>query len=149
MKEQIVKISDSSEETFRIAFGLALEVNEPCLIGLTGEMGVGKTYFAKGFAEGLGVKELITSPTFLGVTESYTGRLPFVHMDFYKKVVTKETINYYLDKKSVLLIEWFENYDLVFGEQINLNTRVYIQYLESNEGNTFDNTRRIIMDSNM
>ena len=146
---RIVKISNSPDETFQIAYKLAMGVSLPIMIGISGELGTGKTVFAKGFAEGLGVKELITSPTFLGVTESYTGRLPFVHMDFYKKVVTKETINYYLDKKSVLLIEWFENYDLVFGEQINLNTRVYIQYLESNEGNTFDNTRRIIMDSNM
>ena len=145
MKEQIVKISDSSEETFRIAFGLALEVNEPCLIGLTGEMGVGKTYFAKGFAEGLGVKELITSPTFLGISESYSGRFPFIHMDFYKKVVPKNLIEHFQRNKSVVLIEWIDNFKNVFKEKLNLDINVLIQYLKDKEGLILENKREIVI----
>ena len=144
MKE-IIKISNSSEETFNIAKELALTVVPPVLIGLSGELGVGKTVFAKGFASGLGVQELITSPTFLGVSESYSGKYPFIHMDFYKKVITSEIIQNYLKSNSIVLIEWFENYDLVFKEKLNFDITVYIQYLKDNHGIILESNTQIIV----
>lgn len=137
------QISNSPEETFNIAFQIASKLNAPCLIGLTGEMGAGKTCFAKGFAEGLGVKELITSPTFLGVSESYSGRMPFVHMDFYKKVVPKNLLDTFLGNKAVVLIEWIENFEAIFNEKLNTDINVLIQYLKDKEGLILDNMREI------
>ncbi len=139
------KISNSPEETFKIAFDLASKISKSCLIGLTGEMGVGKTTFAKGFAEGLGVKELITSPTFLGISESYSGRFPFIHMDFYKKVVPKNLIEHFQKNKGVVLIEWVNNFEAVFKEKLNVDISVLIQYLKGKEGLIFDNKREIII----
>lgn len=122
-------ISKSPNETFNIACEVGSKVQGPMLIGLSGELGSGKTIFAKGLAEGLGVKELITSPSFLGISESYSSKYPFVHMDFYKKVTSKKDIDLYLKKKSVVVIEWIENYKQVFKEEINLDMSVHIQYL--------------------
>ncbi len=143
------KISNSPEETFQIAFELASDINAPCLIGLTGEIGAGKTYFAKGFAEGLWVKELITSPTFLGISESYSGRLPFIHMDFYKKVVPKSLIEHFQKNKAVVLIEWVDNFEAVFKEKLNLDISVLIQYLKDKEGLILENKREIIIESSL
>ncbi len=136
-------ISKSPDDTFKIASELALTINKPVLIGLSGEMGAGKTVFAKGFAHGLDVKELITSPTFLGVSECYSGRMPFIHMDFYKKVIAKKDIEYYLEKKSVILIEWIENFNLVFSDNLSPQISVYIQYLKDKAGNYLNNERQI------
>ena len=147
MKEQIVKISNSPEETFKIAFELASNINKSCLIGLTGEMGVGKTTFAKGFAEGLWVKELITSPTFLGISESYSGRLPFIHMDFYKKVVPKNLIEQFQKNKGVVLIEWVDNFEEIFKEKLKTDINVLIQYLKDKEGLILENKREIILEN--
>ena len=143
---KVVKISNGAEETFEIAKELASKTTYPALIGLTGELGTGKTTFAKGFACGLDIKEFVTSPTFLGISEYYSGKLPFIHMDFYKKVVDIENINSYLKKKSIVLIEWIENFSSVFGNELDCDTRVYIQYLKDDKGNILDNGRQIIID---
>lgn len=144
--KRTIKISNSPDETFQIAKEIAEEVNAPYLIGLNGELGTGKTVFAKGFAEGLKVKELVTSPTFLGVSESYSGRFPFIHMDFYKKVVSKKDIKPYLEKKSIVLIEWCKNYSYVFNDLLNLDMSVYIQYVKDNDKNILENVRQIIIE---
>ena len=147
---EILQISKSPEDTFNIAYDLALKIDKPMLIGLSGEMGSGKTIFAKGFAEGLGVKELITSPTFLGISECYSGKMPFIHMDFYKKVISKKDIEYYLEKKAVILIEWIENFNLVFSDNLSPNISVYIQYskdLNDLKDNYLNNERQIKVES--
>lgn len=51
---------------------------------LDGDLGVGKTVFTKGFAEGLGIDDDITSPTFTIVNEYHSGRIPFYHFDVYR-----------------------------------------------------------------
>src|SRR3990167_2563317 len=100
-----VKLSKSPDDTFQIAYKVALKINAPRLIGLFGELGTGKTLFVKGFANGLGVQELVTSPTFLGISEYYSGKDTLVHMDFYKKVQEEKLIKEYLKKPSIVLIE--------------------------------------------
>lgn len=78
-----------------------------CLIG---DLGVGKTVFTKGFAEGLGIDEHITSPTFTIVNEYYTDKLKFNHFDVYRIDDPDEMyeIGYeeYFYSDSVCLIEW-------------------------------------------
>ena len=142
----VKKVSSSSEETFKIAFDLAVNINTPCLIGLVGELGAGKTCFAKGFAEGLGVKDLVTSPTFLGVSESYSGRIPFIHMDFYKKVIPENLIEQFQKSKGVVLIEWINNFEEVFNKKLKMDISVLIQYLKDKEGLSLENKREIIIE---
>lgn len=145
--KHLLKISKTESETQKIGKDLATKTTSPVIVALTGEMGTGKTIFAKGFASGLGVKELVTSPTFLGVSEYYSGRMPFVHMDFYKKITPLNIVKQFLENGAVILIEWFENYSLVLNEKLEPDLRVYIQYL--NEGDNLTNKRKVIIESSI
>ena len=69
--------SESEQNTFEIAKELGKKVMPGEIYLLEGDLGVGKTVFAKGFACGLGITEPITSPTFTIIQEYETGRLPF------------------------------------------------------------------------
>src|SRR5688572_20985699 len=76
--------SKSPEETFRIAAEFAKNAHPGLVLGLIGDLGAGKTQFAKGFASGLGITERVHSPTFTLVNEYRTGRLPCYHLDLYR-----------------------------------------------------------------
>ena len=77
---------------------------------LEGDLGVGKTVFAKGFALGLGITEPITSPTFTIIQEYEQGRLPFYHFDVYRIADEEEMFELgyesYFFGQGVCLIEW-------------------------------------------
>ena len=75
--------SHSPQQTFDYGSKLAPILEAGDLISLTGELGAGKTVFTKGLAKGLGITEIITSPTFTIISE-YEGRLPFYHFDLYR-----------------------------------------------------------------
>lgn len=95
-------------------FHLAKKLGEKALPGeiylLEGDLGAGKTVFAKGFAEGLGVREPITSPTFTIVQEYEEGRIPLYHFDVYRIADVEEMyeLGYegYFFGEGVCLIEW-------------------------------------------
>ena len=84
------------------------------IIGLSGELGSGKTCFVRGIAEGLGVgKEAwVRSPTFTLINE-YDGRLPLYHIDLYRIGGAKEleelNLRDYLFSDGVAVVEWFEH----------------------------------------
>ena len=104
--------SHSREGTIKFAANLAAKSKPGDVYTLTGDLGVGKTVFAKGFAKGLGVTEPVTSPTFTIVQEYLSGRLPFFHFDVYRIAdpdEMEETGFYdYRDRGGVVLIEWAE-----------------------------------------
>lgn len=105
-------ISRAEEETFALAKELAQHAKPGEAYCLHGDLGAGKTVFAKGFAAGLGIEEPITSPTFNIVKEYEDGRLPFYHFDVYRIADPEEmyAIGYdsYVDGDGVCLIEWPE-----------------------------------------
>ncbi len=77
--ERVVTTRDAAE-TRALAARLAAAARPGDLLCLVGELGAGKTQFAKGFAVGLGISDIVTSPTFVLMTE-YAGRLPLFHVD--------------------------------------------------------------------
>lgn len=83
------------------------------LIGLSGELGTGKTCFVRGFAVGaeVGKDAWVRSPTFTLINE-YQGRLPVYHIDLYRIGTAAEidalNLREYLYSDGVSLIEWFE-----------------------------------------
>ena len=77
---------------------------------LTGDLGVGKTVFTQGFAQGLEIEEPVSSPTFTIVQVYEEGRLPFYHFDVYRigDIEEMDEIGYedYVMGEGVSLIEW-------------------------------------------
>lgn len=106
-------ISNSVTETENFAERLAKTLVGGETLLLRGEMGAGKTHFVKGLAMGLGVDDVVTSPTF-ALHNSYSGRLTLNHFDFYRIDDSQEVeilgLNeYFYDKHGVSAIEWSEN----------------------------------------
>lgn len=99
-------ISKNEEDTLTIAENIESEKFPNMVICLYGELGCGKTVFVKGFADALGIKETITSPTFTIIKEYQEGELPLYHMDVYRLTKDDIGIKDYYKKKGVTIIEW-------------------------------------------
>ena len=74
----------SADETFSFAQKIGETCKPGTVIGLTGDLGTGKTVFARGFARGLGITEPVVSPTFTILHGYEGGRLPMWHFDVYR-----------------------------------------------------------------
>jgi len=101
-------ISRSEEDTIILAENLESEKLSKMLICLKGDLGTGKTLFAKSFANAMGIKEAVTSPTFNIIKEYLCGQLPLYHMDVYRLEgdIDDLGIEEYFTKKGVTIIEW-------------------------------------------
>ena len=113
---EIKVVSKDEKTTMEIAKRYARSIKSPCVISLIGDLGAGKTTFSKGFAEGFGVKEIVTSPTFTIMNEYIGEKMPLYHFDMYRLSSKEESINCgfeeYFDLtklKGVVLVEWAEN----------------------------------------
>jgi tRNA threonylcarbamoyladenosine biosynthesis protein TsaE len=104
-----VLMSDDAMATRALAARLASVAAPGDLLCLLGDLGAGKTQFAKGFARGLGVRETVTSPTFVLMAE-HEGRLPLFHLDLYRLADAGDALAGGLldDRQSegVTLVEW-------------------------------------------
>lgn len=107
--------SRSAASTQHLAAGLARVAGPGDLIALIGELGAGKTQFAKGFAAGLGIDATVNSPSFVLMAE-YAGRLPLYHLDLYRLAGVDEALGGgLLDERQadgVTLVEWPDRFGL-------------------------------------
>ena len=98
------------EETRAFGKKMGQEARPGQVICLNGDLGVGKTIFTQGFAEGLGIDEPVNSPTFTIVQVYEEGRLPFYHFDVYRigDIEEMDEIGYedYFYGNGVTMIEW-------------------------------------------
>lgn len=98
------------EDTQKLGFKLGSEAKKGDIFCLTGDLGVGKTVFSKGFAQGIGINEHITSPTFTIINEYQNGRIPFYHFDVYRLTDSEQLydIGYedYFYGEGACLVEW-------------------------------------------
>lgn len=80
-----VGTSHSDDETESFASELAQRLSRPCVIGLSGELGAGKTCFTRGFAQALTPEDadLVSSPTY-ALVNRYEGEVPVHHLDLYR-----------------------------------------------------------------
>lgn len=105
--------STGSAETKRMGRRLGEIVPGGTLIALNGELGAGKTVFAQGVGCGLGVRELLTSPSFV-LMNAYRGRLELFHFDFYRLEGEDDLETLGLDEyfygEGVVLVEWAEKF---------------------------------------
>ena len=126
-----VFISRSREQTQAFATEYAKSLKGGDIVLLDGDMGAGKTVFAKGVAQGLGVQEEVTSPTYAYMND-YDGRL--FHYDCYRieSVEQAERLGLadYFDMGGVCLIEWSQNISPLLPSGCK---RVIIKKISENE----------------
>ncbi|HEY5577532.1 MAG TPA: tRNA (adenosine(37)-N6)-threonylcarbamoyltransferase complex ATPase subunit type 1 TsaE [Deferrimonas sp.] len=111
-KKHLCFISGSPEDTLAIARELGAALRPGDVVGLTGELGAGKTLFCKGVGEALGIPpDRIVSPTFTIVTE-HAGPVPLTHIDAYRLSGAREAdeigMRELLSGDGVCLVEWAE-----------------------------------------
>ncbi|MCC8161350.1 MAG: tRNA (adenosine(37)-N6)-threonylcarbamoyltransferase complex ATPase subunit type 1 TsaE [Oscillospiraceae bacterium] len=101
--------SSSYEETTQIAAQFAKSLKKGDVLCMYGDLGAGKTAFVQGLAKGLGIDEIVTSPTFTIVNE-YSGIMPLYHFDVYRIADCDEMyeVGYeeYVYGEGVSVIEW-------------------------------------------
>ena len=103
----------TAEETQKLGKTIGQRIKLPLVIGLSGDLGSGKTAFVQGLAEGLEVPGdyYITSPTFTLINE-YPGRFPLIHIDLYRLDSIHDLEDIGLDEllyeQAVIAIEWAE-----------------------------------------
>lgn len=124
--------SNSAEETFNFAAGLAKEINKGAVIALNGDLGSGKTIFTKGLAAGLGIRDDITSPTF-SLMEVHEGEIDLYHFDLYRIEKADEFTNLrfeeYWEGDGISVIEWPEKAGNLLPER---RIDVFIEYIDEN-----------------
>ncbi len=124
----------SPDETRALGRALAGLLRGGEILGLSGDLGSGKTCFVHGLAEGLevGGNSWVRSPTFTLINE-YEGRLPVVHVDLFRVAPGPEMEDLHLEEYfasgSVCVVEWFERLDAVGAEEF---MGVHFRYVDEN-----------------
>lgn len=112
--------SSSPEDTEKVGEYLGSIAKKGFIVCLTGDLGVGKTEFVKGFAKGTGVSDYVTSPTFTIINE-YQGRLPVYHFDVYRinRIDEMFEIGYeeFFFGDGVSIIEWADMIEEILPEE--------------------------------
>ena len=103
------------EETIKFGHNLSLKLKAKSIILLKGKIGAGKTSLVKGIADGLQIKENITSPTFALSHHYNSGKFPLIHMDLYRidnpisaKELFLEEEEELEQNNGIMIIEWPE-----------------------------------------
>ncbi len=106
-------ITNSPTETEAVGAALAQRLTPGTVIAYRGDLGAGKTAFTRGLAKGLGIDDIVTSPTYTIVNEYTSGRLPLFHFDMYRLGSEEELFDIgwedYLERGGVCAVEWSEN----------------------------------------
>lgn len=111
----VTLISHSPDETQQIGEAWGREAQPGWVIGLTGELGAGKTQLAKGVARGLGFLGRVHSPTFALLHEYRGGRCPLWHVDLHRLDTPEQVIAAGLEEflgwpAGIVVVEWAERW---------------------------------------
>lgn len=117
-----VFISNSPTDTKKIAADLAATLKGGEVIAFYGDLGMGKTCFVTGLAEGLEFCGEVSSPTFAIINEYLGGRLDLYHFDMYRISGWEDlySTNYfeYMESGGVLAVEWSENIEAALPKDV-------------------------------
>lgn len=136
------------ETTNQLGHLLSRSIEESALIALSGEMGTGKTTLVKALADGLGIKEVVNSPTFVIMNEYQSERMPLYHLDFYRfadgvtaghdLALLAQEVEEVCRSAGIVVIEWPEFFrvgesglDFLAGRD---HLRIHLQYRENTDG---------------
>ncbi len=127
--EKIKEIqSFSPEDTFNAGFKIAQEFPRS-LILLNGQLGAGKTHFARGFTAGIGIEQQVSSPSYTLVNEYRSAEKTVYHMDLYRINCFEEVVDIglfeILEAGDPCLIEWAEKLnELTFQKHVLVSIKV-------------------------
>ncbi len=117
----MVMSSTSAEQTEEIAKKLAGTLQDGDIVRLHGDMGVGKTVFARGLARGLGSQDVVSSPTY-SIMNIYHGDMDIYHFDLYRledpEEIYEAGLYEYMGKQGVSIVEWPEALPEYSGKRI-------------------------------
>ncbi len=126
-------VTKSAEETIQLGKKIGASLKPKDILALIGPLGAGKTTLVQGIAQGLDVKDYVTSPTFIIINE-YKGRVPFYHVDLYRLNNVEEIedlgIEEYFKRNGVCVIEWAEKLE---GLRPKSGHQIDLQILSDNE----------------
>lgn len=129
--------SSSPEETQKIAADLAQKYKDGGIFALSGPLGAGKTTFIQGFAQGLGVKERLLSPTFViirqheipGNKESKLYHVDLYRLDEITEIEGLGLAEIFSNPKNIVFIEWAEK----IGNLLPKHTiKIYLEIISEN-----------------
>lgn len=102
-------IVNNEGETYRLGKYIGERLSRGSVLSLNGDLGAGKTHMTKGIAEGMGINDYITSPSFT-ILNTYDGVIPLYHFDVYRIDDIREMyeigFDEYLYGSGVCVIEW-------------------------------------------
>jgi tRNA threonylcarbamoyladenosine biosynthesis protein TsaE len=106
--------SHSPAETQALGEEWGRHASSGLVIGLSGDLGAGKTQLVKGLARGLGFAGRVHSPSFGLVNEYSGGRFPLFHLDLYRLETAQQIfgagLDEYLEPPGISVIEWVERW---------------------------------------
>jgi tRNA threonylcarbamoyladenosine biosynthesis protein TsaE len=113
-------VTRSADETLALAGEVGGVLRPGDVVSVIGDLGAGKTVFARGVGRGLGVTEPVVSPSFTIVRE-YDGRVPLVHVDVYRIDTIQELHDLGFEEvvrdDAVTVIEWGDVIDALLPRQ--------------------------------
>ena len=130
----------TEEDTINLGKKIGEKLKKGDVVALDGSLAAGKTYLTKGIAQGLDIKEDITSPTFTLISE-YSGRFNLYHMDVYRLEGVEDFLDLGTEEMlygdGVCVIEWSKKV-----KQVLPKNTIYIDIMVND-----DNSRKIIINS--
>ncbi|MBR6964707.1 tRNA (adenosine(37)-N6)-threonylcarbamoyltransferase complex ATPase subunit type 1 TsaE [Candidatus Saccharibacteria bacterium] len=121
----------SEEEMLAFGKNFAKDLKPPKIIELIGDVGAGKTTFVRGLAEGLGVKEPVTSPSFTISKEYAFDGGVLIHYDFYRisdpGLMAGDLEESIMDPQAITIVEWADSVENVLPED---RVKISIKYCD-------------------
>jgi L-threonylcarbamoyladenylate synthase len=131
-KKLITQKTNTPEETTQMGYDFSkkyLNPAKPVVVALSGELGAGKTQFTKGIGKQLGVKEIVTSPTYTIINEYQCDGKTLAHMDTWRLMddeLEKSGLIEHLEAHNIVVIEWADKfYQEIKALCDNMNIKIY------------------------
>ncbi len=130
----MILYSQNPSETIRIGKRIGSRLKAGDVVALMGELGVGKTQFIKGLAQGGGIRKstYVSSPSFTIINE-YQGKVPFYHIDLYRLREEKEAeglgLEEYFLGEGITAVEWADRIPSLLPEEV---LRIHLHYTGKN-----------------
>jgi L-threonylcarbamoyladenylate synthase len=132
-KKLQTKTTNTPEQTTDLGYEFSkkyIDPKKPIVVALSGELGAGKTQFTKGIGKQLGVKEIVTSPTYTIINEyEYDNNKTLAHMDTWRLMdneLEKSGLIEHLENRDIVVIEWADKfYQEISALCDNMNIPIY------------------------